>query len=152
MIQKILVTDDGTEVSNRALEVAGEIAGPCKAQIILFHVIDLIEDPDTTIFGNNMELIEKAKMMNLGITVENKWPKIAQKKIKRLNERDMAAESINVTGKAAEKILECEKAKKVDMIVMGSSNRLKGISKIKALGSVTRKVSEMADCPVLIVH
>jgi len=38
------------------------------------------------------------------------------------------------------------------MIVMGSSNRLKGISKIKALGSVARKVSELADCPVLIVH
>ena len=40
---------------------------------------------------------------------------------------------------------------KMDMIVMGS-HRLKGISKIKALGSVTRKVSEIADCPVLIVH
>ncbi len=38
------------------------------------------------------------------------------------------------------------------MIVMGSSNRLSGISKIKALGSVTRKVSELANCPVLIVH
>jgi nucleotide-binding universal stress UspA family protein len=38
------------------------------------------------------------------------------------------------------------------MIVMGSSNRLKGISKIKALGSVTRKVSELADWPVLIIH
>jgi nucleotide-binding universal stress UspA family protein len=33
-----------------------------------------------------------------------------------------------------------------------ASARLKGLSKIKALGSVTRKVSEMADCPVLIIH
>lgn len=41
---------------------------------------------------------------------------------------------------------------KVDMIVMGSNNKLKGISKIKALGSITRKVSELADCPVLIIH
>ncbi|WP_148685498.1 universal stress protein [Candidatus Nitrosocosmicus hydrocola] len=152
MIQKILVTDDATEVSDRALEVASQIALPCKAQILLFHVIDLIEDPDTMIFGNNKELIEKAKMMNLGTTVENKWSERAQKKIKTLSEQEISYESICVTGKAADKILECAKTKKVDMIVMGSSNRLIGLSKIKALGSVTRKVSELADCPVLIVH
>jgi len=35
---------------------------------------------------------------------------------------------------------------------MGSSNRIKGISKIKALGSVIRKISELVYCPVLIVH
>jgi nucleotide-binding universal stress UspA family protein len=152
MIQKILVTDDGTEVSNRALEVASEIAEPCNAHIILLHVIDLIEDPDTMIFGNNRELIEKAKMMNLGTTTENQWHKGAQKKIMKLSEQNIPSDSTCLTGNVAEKILECAYAKKVDMIVMGSSNRLKGISKIKALGSVTRKVSELANCPVLIVH
>ena len=151
MIRKILVTDDYTEVSNRALEVASQIAGPCKAQIILFHVIDL-EDPDTMIFGNDKELIEKVKLMNLGTTIENQWPNRAQKQLKKLIELDIASESMYVTGNAAEKILECAKSEKVDMIVMGSSNRLKGLSKIKALGSVTRKVSELAECPVLIVH
>lgn len=45
-----------------------------------------------------------------------------------------------------------QRPKKVDMIVMGSSNRVQGLSKIKALGSVTRRVSELADCPVIIVH
>jgi len=152
MIEKILVTDDDTEVSNKALEIASQIALPCKAQIILFHVIDLIEDPDTVIFGNNKELIEKAKKMNLGTTVENQWPKRAQKKIKQLSEQGIASESICVTGKAAEKILECAKSREVNIIVMGNSNRLKGLSKIKSLGSVTRQVSELADCPVLIVH
>jgi nucleotide-binding universal stress UspA family protein len=152
VIKRILVTDDGTDVSYRALEVACEIAGPCKANVILLHVIELIENPDTMIFGNNIELIEKAKLMNLRKTIENKWPKMAQKKMSKLDEKAIVSESLCVTGKAAEKILECAKAKNVDMIVMGSSNRLKGISKIKALGSVTRKVSELANCPVLIVH
>ncbi len=50
------------------------------------------------------------------------------------------------------KLLEYARNEKIDMIVMGSSNRLKGLSKIKALGSVTRKVSELADCPELIIH
>lgn len=152
MIVKILVTDDGTEVSNRALKIASQIAGPCEAQIILFHVVDPIEDPNTMIFGNNKKLIEKAKMMNIETTIESRWPKRAQKMIKRLSEQGIASESICVTGNAEEKILEYAKAKKVDMIVMGSSNRLQGLSKIKALSSVTRRVSELADCPVLIVH
>ena len=65
MIGNILVTDDGTEVSDKALEIACEIAGPCGAYITLLHVIEHIEDPDTMIFGNNRELIEKAKLMNL---------------------------------------------------------------------------------------
>ena len=152
MIQKILVTDDGTEVSDIALEIASDIAGPCNAQIILLHVIDLIEDPNTMIFRNNTELIEKAKKMNIRTTMKNIWPERAKKQVKRLSEQNIASESICLTGLAAETILDCANSKKVDIIVMGSSNRFKGISKIKALGSVTRKVSEMADCPVLIVH
>ena len=54
-------------------------------------------------------------------------------------------------GQPAEQILRFVKNNEIDMIVMGS-HRLKGLSKIKALGSVTRKVSESAECPVLIVR
>jgi nucleotide-binding universal stress UspA family protein len=152
MIRHIIVTDDGTEVSDKALEIACEIAGPCGACITLLHVIEHIEDPDTVIFENNRELIEKAKLMNLMPSVENSWHKRAQEKIKKLSEQNLQSDSKSLTGDIAEKILEYAHAKKVDLIVMGSSNRLKGISKIRALGSVTRKVSELADCPVLIIH
>jgi nucleotide-binding universal stress UspA family protein len=152
MIQKILVTDDGTEVSNRALKVACEIAGPCVAHITLLHITEPIEDPNTMIFENNKELIEKAKMMNLEITMENPWHKRAEELIKKLGKRNIPCDCTCLTGDIAEKILEYAETKKVDMIVMGSSKRLKGISKIKALGSVARKVSELADCPVLIIH
>ena len=56
-----------------------------------------------------------------------------------------------VIGSPSEKILEFANANQIDLIIMGSQ-RLETISKIKALGSVSRKVSEAADCPVLIVH
>jgi nucleotide-binding universal stress UspA family protein len=54
-------------------------------------------------------------------------------------------------GSTPDKILRLAKDNKIDIIVM-RSRRLKGVSRLKALGSVTRKVSEQADCPVLIVH
>lgn len=37
------------------------------------------------------------------------------------------------------------------MIIVGS-RKLEAISKIKSLGSVAIKVSEAADCPVMIIH
>lgn len=153
MIQNILVTDDSTEISDKALEIACEIAGPCGAFITILHVIEHIEDPNTMIFGNNKQLIEKAKLMNLmSSSMEDAWHERAQQKIETLKEQNIESSSKCLTGDIAEKILEYASDEKVDVIVMGSSNRLKGISKIKALGSVTRKVSELADCPVLIIH
>lgn len=152
MIRKILVTDDGTDVSNRALESASEIAEPCNAVIILLHVIDIMEDPNTMIFRNNEKLIEQAKMMNLKTTVESAWTERALKLRSKLNNQKIASESVCLTGIAAEKIIEYAHYEEVDMIVMGSGKRFTGVSRIKPLGSVTRRVSELANCPVLIVH
>ena len=69
---------------------------------------------------------------------------------------EIESDNVDLTGEcrygsAAEQILRFAKSNKIDMIVMGS-RRLKGILKIKALGSIARKVSEIADCPVLVVH
>src|SRR5215204_6378166 len=48
--------------------------------------------------------------------------------------------------------LKFAKDNKIDLIVMGR-RRLEGVSKIVvALGSVARKVSERAFCPVMFVH
>lgn len=58
---------------------------------------------------------------------------------------------IIVDGNVAEEILKAAKSKSADLIVIGSQG-LHGISRIKSLGSVSRKVSELADCPVLIVR
>ncbi|WKT58655.1 universal stress protein [Candidatus Nitrosotenuis chungbukensis] len=58
---------------------------------------------------------------------------------------------IIVNGNIAEEILKTAKQKLIDLIVIGSQG-LHGISKIKTLGSVSRRVSELADCAVLIVR
>ncbi|MGD9532810.1 MAG: universal stress protein [Candidatus Nitrosocosmicus sp.] len=112
----------------------------------------MIEDPDTMVFGNKKDHIEKAKMMNLRITSVNKLPKWAENKIKNLSEQKIGSESICVTEKVVKKISEYAKARKVNMVVMDSSNRLTEILKIKDLGSITRNVSELAGCLVLIAH
>lgn len=56
-----------------------------------------------------------------------------------------------IDGNVAQEILVLAKKKSVDLIVIGSQG-LHGVAKIKSLGSVSRKVSEHAFCPVLIVR
>ena len=51
----------------------------------------------------------------------------------------------------SEQILKYLSDNKIEFIIIGSQ-RLNKFSKIKALGSVSRKISENADCPVMIIH
>ena len=83
--------------------------------------------------------------------LEQGWNKLAELKGHDLEKEKVSTTSNCFVGNAADQILRYSKNNKIDIIVMASA-RLKGLSKLKALGSVTRKVSEMADCPVLIIH
>jgi nucleotide-binding universal stress UspA family protein len=57
-----------------------------------------------------------------------------------------------VIGNPAEDIIDIANNKqKVDLIMIGSTG-LKGISKVRVLGSVSRHVCENANCPVMLVH
>ena len=58
----------------------------------------------------------------------------------------------NTSSSTSDQILKFAKDNQINMIIMGSKRLEKGVSKIKALGSVSRSVSERASCPVLIVH
>ncbi|HEU5119491.1 MAG TPA: universal stress protein [Candidatus Nitrosocosmicus sp.] len=153
MISNIIVTDDATESSEKAIAKAVEIAKQLNAHLTLIHVINNIEIPASLILGNDRVLIENSRS-KIGRALEKGWNKRSKDLIEKLNnDKDIIGiDSKCLTGNAAEKILEFANTNKTDIIVMGASHRLKGISKIKALGSVTRKVSELANCPVLVVH
>jgi nucleotide-binding universal stress UspA family protein len=63
----------------------------------------------------------------------------------------ISAETRSVVGYPSEVIIKHAEKDNVDILVMGTTG-LRGISKIKALGSVARRVSEEARCPVLLIH
>ena len=54
-------------------------------------------------------------------------------------------------GNVANEILKFVEKKKISLIVIGSLG-LHGIGKLKTLGSVSRKITEEAKCPVLLVR
>ena len=149
MISKILVPHDGTEMSDKAFKKAVEIAKMFKAELVLLHVVEEIPLPTSLIFEEK-DVINRERRTARAV-LEKGWDKLVEVKTHEIENDNVALRGECRNGSAAEQILRLAKNNKIDIIVMGS-HRLKGISKIKALGSVTRKVSEMADCPVLIVH
>lgn len=150
MTVKILVPHDGTEMSDKAFEKAVELAIALKSQLILLHVVEEVPIPSTLILGNDSTLINRARR-SIRRELEQGWNKLVELKVHEIEGSKVDMNDFCVYGSAAEQILRFAKNTNIDMIVM-ASRRFSGVSKIKALGSVTRKVSELADCPVLIIH
>lgn len=75
-------------------------------------------------------------------------------KKKRKYEEQLGSKNIRVEvirGKPIAKIVEYAKTEAVELIIMGNTG-LSGMSKLMALGSVSRGVLETAKCPVMIVR
>ena len=77
-----------------------------------------------------------------------------EKKHKYAVKDDVIIETMSLVGGGppADKIVDFANNQKVDLIVVIGNVGLSGLSKVKALGSVSRSVSERASCPVLIIH
>ena len=71
--------------------------------------------------------------------------------ISKFRTKGIKADSKILSGNVAEAILKYAKQKKITLIVIGSQG-LQGIQKLKTLGSTSRKISELANVPVLIVR
>jgi nucleotide-binding universal stress UspA family protein len=150
-MKKILVPHDGDHMSDKAVQYAADLAKALGAEIVLLYVIDEIEVPATLLLGNDRVLIARARR-SIAQSIEQRWNKFSEEKIKLLSSEKNRVSSNIRNGDPAEQIVKFTKENQVDLIVMGS-RRLEGVSKIVvALGSVARKVSERASCPVMLVH
>jgi nucleotide-binding universal stress UspA family protein len=138
-------------MSDKAVLYASKLAKVLNAEIILLYVIEEIEVPATLLLGNDRILIEGARR-SIQRELEQNWNRFVPEKVKSLSAEKIGVSTDIRTGDAAEQIVKFAKENQVDLIVMGS-RRLEGVSKIVVvLGSVARKVSERAFCPVMLVH
>ena len=147
---QILVPYDGSKYYKKSFEEAIEIARKFGSKIYLLHVIDALTaippvdgDPDYAIEMKKFQLVLRNAVSKSDLVLRNE--------VLRCKEKDVSADYRVIIGSAADVILKFAKKTEIDMIVMGSQG-LSGIRKIMALGSVSRKVSELAQCPVLLVR
>jgi len=151
MLTKILVPYDGSRYSIKALERAIELSHNLDSELFLLSVVyvDYISPPG--MLGLVRTKSEKDAVKKWAKTVRLDAEKMLKTAIKKCETKGVSASYSIARGNISDEILNFTKRKKISLIVIGSQG-LYGIKKFKTLGSVSRKVSEQAKCPVLIVR
>lgn len=172
-MKNILCALDGSSHADRALDLAIEMATKFDARLVLFHV--LMRNLDATeirrfseIEGLTKETIaDVQRLQNVDARIEVGHPfdakGIPSRTLVELGQHILGTARTDASekgvsdivtvvgdGDPAARILSCAEKEKVDCIIMGS----RGLSDIKALlqGSVSRKVSNRADCTIITVR
>ena len=149
----ILVPFDATELSVKALDKARDLAANQSSMIIVLYVID-----DTSFYPkeiakyiSSMDDLDKTRHY-FEKTIRDGAKIMIGKEVERLIHEGIAAKSIIRVGHPADEILTVSKEENASMIVMGSSGSLKKRHDRKGIGSISRWISEVATCPVVLVR
>jgi nucleotide-binding universal stress UspA family protein len=138
MFRKILVAIDGSEHSNKSVEMAVDLARRYDAKISLVHaypyLLDVIGEPQYSNAVEQYMLEGQALIDKVKAEIGDKVP----------------VESQLIGGPAAAAILRIAEIEEIDLIVVGSRGH--GALASLFLGSVSQYVAQHAICPVLIVH
>ena len=146
MFKKIVVPVDGSESAWRALEQASVLAGKFAGELLVMTVVQPYNSAALLAVPLDHNIISQS---NADMEV------VGQEILARAKERLTAngfagnAEYKIELGNPSERILTIAKAEKADAIVLGSRG-LSGIAEF-FLGSVSTKISQYANIPVLIV-
>jgi nucleotide-binding universal stress UspA family protein len=140
MWSKILVATDGSDHARKAIEFASDMALKYDATIYLIHVVQAprISEKEFFKIENVLNLLQK----NGKEVVEMANREVRMRGVKHL-------QWTSALGDPATEILRYGNENGVDMIVMGS----RGLGAIKGmfLGSVSHKVSHLAECTCITV-
>ena len=176
MYAKILVPYDGSKPSNNALNHAVHIVKAniptsisespslpatdntittihSRPEVMLLYIIEQIHAPPSFYYGMKIREVKTTEeyLKEVYYNMKTKAMEMLNKKRKEYSNSNISISTNVFIGKRPVDKIEFASNNKVDLIVMGTCG-LSGISRIRALGSVSRGVAERADCPVLLVH
>ena len=150
IFDEILLPYDGSRFSKKALEKAVDISKRFGSRLHLLTVVNLSYiQPPGGLLGVIRSSNNPAKRFLNASRLDAKKALGEQAKLCKM-QGAKADYSVRV-GNITEQILKFAKQKKITLIIIGSQG-LHGFGKLKTLGSTSRKVSELANCPVLIIR
>jgi len=142
----ILVPTDFSQHSDKALQIAVDIASQYNAKIILLHVIDENIQQCAADYCISNEAIEQLKNESMNASTDKLNKTINS--LKGSTKVDISFEVKN--GVPAEVLLDEQKTNKLDLIVIASHGKTGILSHL--IGSVTDKVVRAAKCPVMVIR
>ena len=147
MIKKILVPTDGSKGSENAIQMAVEMAKNHDAELYILYVVPKGDLPKRVVDYLREERVDgglgKLSTKVIGEAVLE--PVLKNIKAQGIN----LGKWMVLRGDPAQEILKFAKNRQVDMIVMGKGGQ--GVIKGLLLGSVSRKVCNLAECACVTV-
>ena len=151
LYKKILVPHAGTPAGDESLMHAIHIAKISSSKIILLHIIEEILYPPSFALSSSERKALFKSVDSANESIKNDMEKEMKKREEICDKNNLESEVIVSIGNAAEIILDIVKEKKIDLIVMAKRRKLKGVKKLLSLGSVSRKIVENVNCPVILI-
>ncbi len=158
MIKRILLPIDGSEPSLRAASFAAELAAELQGSILLLHVLDRM--PARQQLKGYLTALEGSPATNeaeiqsvrtaLSRSGEDEGKELLADAEQLLKEKGVNDVSTRIhDGDPSTELLRLAETGKYDMIIMGR----RGLGGLKGLfmGSVSQKISSLADCAVVTV-
>ena len=141
----------GLVFQKNALSEALEMAKAFDSKIYVLSVLEVASDVPPGLLSEVVN--KKLNKLKREISLPKKFttPTKLQHQINECAKHGIDVQVEVLIGRAANSILKFANQTKTDLIVIGSQG-LHGIKKITAIGSVSRRVSEEAKCPVMIIR
>ena len=143
MYKRLLVSLDGSELAEKALPYAEELAAKLGAEVVIVNVRMPSEDPDKPEQRAYISKIAAATEQNI-----KKSP--ALKKGEKIKVVSAIIGSTSPSVHAGEQIVDYAEKESINLIIIASHGR-SGIRRW-ALGSTADKVASAAKCPVLLIR
>jgi nucleotide-binding universal stress UspA family protein len=138
------VNEDGMKIG--VVRAAAELACAIGAKLTVCSVMSENDYQDL-----QMHRADDPKSASFILTeAEEHAQGLANRAVKGVKDFAITADTIGLVGLPAEEIVSLAKQLNVDLIVVGFEE-LRGLGRIKALGSVSRAVMESAPCPVMVI-
>lgn len=142
MFKKIIVTLDGSPGTKKTLQAAFSLSNGNHSKLFFVHVAKEVHPKFAT-----GELAQSVSDLNIAMREEGE--EILNGASAEAEQNDIPCSAELLVGDPAEEILNFAKREKSDLIIMGS--RGLGTFKEWMLGSVSHKVTQLAECPVLVI-
>lgn len=145
MFKQILVPVDGSKGALKALDVAVQMQKVTGAELALLTVFR-----HRSLLEASTSMVRSAQPENMDDVMRRHSKEVAEAAKKHAVEQGAsAARAFVKSGQPARTIVKFAKDHEVDLIVLGS----RGLGDLEGylLGSVSHKVTSLADCPVMVV-
>ena len=138
MFKNILVPTDFLDDHQSALEIAVRLCSMDNGKIALLHVIEIIQNTTFEEFEDFYSGLEKRSFKGLNAIIN------------RLNNTETTIEPQVVYGNRTQEIVRFAEENDVDLIIM-KSHKVDLEEPSQGWGTISYKVSIMAQCPVMLV-